>query len=120
MKFNKLSLHIDVDNAIKRLVDDEELFMNILGMLVNEFDLEKVRLESTIAARSRESVAELAHYFKGIAGNLDVFNVCRGLEKIECACSSDDWTTIELEFKNISAEMQALAIAYDSTLKGFP
>ena len=112
--------YLEMYTACVQIVDDEELFMNILGMLLNEFELEKDRFESSIAARSREAVTELAHYFKGIAGNLDVFNVCRGLEKIECACSSDDWTTIELEYKNISAEMQALAIAYDSTLKGFP
>lgn len=115
MKFEKLLAHIHVDKALDRLIDDEELFKNILGMLIEDFEREKAAFENSISERSSKSVGEKAHYFKGIAANLDIFNVYSISEKIESACSRDDWATVELEFKILCAEMQALAIAFRSS-----
>jgi HPt (histidine-containing phosphotransfer) domain-containing protein len=113
MSLEIFSPFIDVDKALDRLVDDEVLFMDVLGMLLDEFKNEKARFAGLIENRLSKEVGELAHYFKGIAANLSIFNVQALAQIIQQKCVAEDWLSVDDTFNQLCSEMDSISLLYD-------
>lgn len=73
----------DVEGALGRFMNDDELFIECLQLFMNDNNFEK--LEQAIARKNYTEAFEAAHSIKGVSGNLGLlklFNATSSL--VEC------------------------------------
>ena len=63
----------DMDNALYRLMNDEELLIECLNMFVEDENI--VLLEKSIKEKDVKASFEYAHCIKGVAGNLGLTKI---------------------------------------------
>ena len=108
MNLNKLNPYMDVQQALARLIGNEELLITILGLMLEDFRSEKDTFSTLIKAGDSKGVADKTHYYKGIAANLNVVNVLRITQSIELDSLKEKWSDIETSFQELCIEMEGL------------
>lgn len=104
---------VDVDRALSRLMDDESLFLTVLSMFLEEFKKEKETFSTLIDSRQSGAVSELAHYFKGIVANLEIFRILDLTITIERVSIEEDWSAVANAFDQLCAEVDSLSSVYE-------
>lgn len=113
MSLEHFTPFIDIDKALSRLMGDEALFLAVLCMLLEEFKNESERFSILIGSHQSKEVSDLAHYFKGIAANLEVFNVLNLTISIEQASKEEDWSSVTHAFDQLCAEVGSISSVYE-------
>lgn len=108
MDLNKLAPYMEVEQALARLIGNEELLMTILGLMLDDFRSEKDAFAELIKQGSVKDVADKAHYYKGIAANLNVVNVLKITQGIELDSRKEKWPEVETSFQELCIEMEGL------------
>lgn len=83
MNLSPLDKHLHLDSALERLMNDHALLLDVLGMMVAEFQGEIEAIKQQEAASNFEWLAEKGHYYKGIAANLSATKFQELAEQIE-------------------------------------
>lgn len=79
--FQKLqALGADVDGALERLCDDKDLYIELLGELLEDFQTYEVK--SFLDAGDYETATLNAHSLKGVTGNLGLTSLYEQYKKI--------------------------------------
>lgn len=109
MTIDNLKPHINVDEALARLVDDKAMFLEILGLMLDEFSSAQLELSEKIQKKLSREVSAQAHYFRGIARNLSVTRYSQLTMQIEQASKVEDWATVETAFEQLKLENEQIA-----------
>jgi HPt (histidine-containing phosphotransfer) domain-containing protein len=113
MSLENFRSFVDVDRALSRLMDDESLFLGILYVFLEEFKNERERFSDLISTHQSKEVSNLAHYFKGIAANLEIFNVFDLTTSIEQASNEEDWLAVANAFGQLCDEVVSVSSVYE-------
>ena len=109
MTIDNLKPHINVDEAVARLIDDKAMFLEILGLMLDEFSSAQLEWAEKIQNKLSGEVSAQAHYFKGIARNLSVTRYSELTMQIEQASMAEDWATVEASFEQLKQENEQIA-----------
>lgn len=83
----------DVDGAMKRMLNDKELYMSLLGMLIEES--EATKLYDSIKNMDYEMAFTYAHSLKGVLGNLGLVPIHNPVCKLVDKLRTNDFTNLE-------------------------
>ena len=108
MTIDNLKPHINVDEALARLLDDKAMFLEILGLMLEEFSSAQLEWSEKIRNRLVREVSAKAHYFKGIAWNLSATRYSELTVEIEQASKAEDWATVEASFEQLKLENEMI------------
>lgn len=112
MSIYKLTPHINVDEALARLINDEDLFYEVLGLMLKEFFDTKQEIHTQIKSKATSNVKNKAHYFKGIASNLSAKRFAGLASTIETCCGENDWIGAEAAFDLLIEESNQIHSIY--------
>ena len=76
---------LDVADALDRVQDDKELFLELLDIFQEDYTEKRRQLGQFVAANDLEQTANTAHSLKGAAGNISaagVNKVCAQIEQL--------------------------------------
>ena len=85
---------IDVDDALDRVQDDKELFLELLDIFQEDYVEKRRHLGQFVAANDLEQAANTAHSLKGAAGNISaggVNKICAQIEQLAEDKTSTDY-----------------------------
>ena len=109
MTIDNLNPYINVDEVLARLINDKTMFLEILGLMLDEFSSAQSEWSEKIQKRLSSEVSAQAHYFRGIACNLSVTRYSELTMQIEQASKTEDWTTVEKCFEQLKLENEQIA-----------
>lgn len=90
MDMSSLANEMNLVSALERLCGDEALLLELLQTLVEEFKNGQNDLVAHVDLQEFSAVASRAHYFKGIAANLDLISFCNAAKALEQFAKSAD------------------------------
>ncbi len=101
---------IDLPDAMERVQDDKELFLELLQIFEDDFVKKRQALAGAISAGDITKIKELAHSIKGASGNISakvMHAACLQLEQLAKSNSTsgmpDVLKSIDAEFEKIKA-----------------
>ncbi len=108
MNLSPLDKHLNLNSALERLMNDHTLLLDVLSMMVAEFNNEVEEFKQQEAASNFEWLAEKGHYYKGIAANLSASRFQQLAEQIEREATAQNkplLTTLVNQLEIESAEI---------------
>ncbi len=108
MSLEKLRPYLDLEQALPRLMGNEELLITILGLMLDDFKAERENFATLVKKRDAKGVSDKAHYYKGIAANLNVLNVLELSQNIERNSISNNWVAVDADFVDLCVQMEKL------------
>ncbi len=107
--FDKLKdAGVDVDTAIKRFMDKEDLYLKFLAKYQN--DESAANIEKYLAEKNVEEAFKSAHTLKGVAGNLGLDPIAKcASEMVELLRGKDQLEEIDADqLSSVSEELQSV------------
>lgn len=108
MDLSSLSEEVDLTAALDRLCDDDALLLELLETLILEFKNEQIVLLDSVLRGEYGYVATKAHYFKGIAANLEFLHFRDAAKALEQFAKSADQAMCQEEINRLIACSQRL------------
>ena len=91
-------VYVDVDDALKRIGGNMDLYKRLLGRFVDGNDMDA--MEATIKSGNVEEAARLAHTLKGVSSNLSLTKVAAASIELESSLKSGgDYPAVFEELK---------------------
>lgn len=81
---NKDTQVINVADALERVQDDRELFLELLDIFSRDFKDKRQHMEKFMQKNNMEGLRDIAHSLKGAAGNISaekIYSTCVTLEQ---------------------------------------
>ncbi|MBS4068559.1 MAG: PAS domain S-box protein [Sulfurimonas sp.] len=122
MKLYKLDIYgVDIDKALKRVADDENI---LYGMLKRFANSQKETMPMIIKSLQQKRVPDMkreVHTLKGLCENIEVTAIYKELQNIENMLNEDDvdYGSIELKIRNIEKELDKTISSIEENLKKF-
>ncbi len=102
-----------IDVALARLGDDEELLRNMIGYFLEDAPGLREQLSAAINDQNAEEATRLTHSLKGLCANFEATNASQIAERTEAACrdnqlsvASDGLPILDRELKALSTALQ--------------
>lgn len=95
----------DVEGALERFLDDEELYLQCLNIFSTDENFAK--LKEYIDSKSYQDAFDSAHTLKGVAGNLGLTPLYMAIIDIVESLRAKDYTNLNALYDEIDKQYQA-------------
>ncbi len=107
----------DLIAAQKKLDDDHEFVMELVGIYVESIPELLATLDDAMQVRNTEAIAEVAHAIKGSFVSLCAGPSFEAARRLEMSCRNEELDSIETDYENFIEEVERLNSALRSTLR---
>jgi len=97
---------IDVDEAMERVQDDKELFLELLDIFQGDYEEKRPGLMESVKSNNADQIRDVAHSIKGAAGNISA-------KQIQSCCAEIELLAEKNELDNIQQKIDGLQGAYE-------
>ncbi len=101
-----MNILIDREGALDRLGGDEELFMELVQLFMENAPEQIAQLEEAIKAMDIDTARRASHSLKGSAANVGVVNVQQEAFQAESAAKNGDWEGLRFYHERIKTELE--------------
>jgi len=99
---------LDVADALERVQDDKELFLELLDIFQEDYVAKRRQLDEFVTANDLEQTSNTAHSIKGAAGNISAHAVHRICARIEQDAEEGKPTDYRALLKELDEQYQLL------------
>ena len=117
MNLSPLDKHLHLDSALERLMNDDALLLDVLGMMVNEFRAETEEIRQQEASSNFKWLADKGHYYKGIAANLSLIRFAQLAEQLEREAGAHNKPALKPLIDQLDIESAEIELAIQ-TIRG--
>ncbi|WP_370261276.1 Hpt domain-containing protein [Limnobacter sp.] len=108
MNLEMLQVEINVDEALERLGQNEDLLFEILEEMLDRSGEDLERLEQAKEKLDWTTLAQHSHFLKGILANLAVVHLLSTTESLEKAAREKNPSQVEQHFKALQLGFERL------------
>lgn len=101
---------LDFDEFMNRVQNDKELFIELLDIFVQDFQIKRVELEEAVKNSNAETVEHVAHFLKGSCGNISAKSLRGVFTELEEKGKANDFEDIKKYLDDIDQKFETLAI----------
>lgn len=91
---------LDVVTGIQNCMDDEDLFLSILGMYVEQLKEDSVKLAEAFAEENWILYGRICHGIKGASASVGAIDIQQQSQQLELAGKNEDNTEITAKHSN--------------------
>ena len=117
MNLSPLNKHLHLDSALERLMNDDALLLEVLGMMVTEFQGEIEAIKQQESAANFEWLTEKGRYYKGIAANLSATRFQELAQQIEHEAAANNKAPLKSLIDQLALESAEIERAIQ-TIRG--
>lgn len=108
MNLNALTPYVELESTMKRFMDDENFYMELIQAFIQEYNEASSQFALTLRQGDSETGRQSAHYFRGVAANLGLSGVAELLGQIEQASVRGDWPKANAALGNLNGLMNTI------------
>lgn len=108
MDLSSLSTEMNIATCLERLSGDPAFLLELMDMLFSEFNAEKSSLLERLSQEDFQYLGTKAHYYKGIAANLELTNFLAAATALEQSARSANETACKAYIQQLIASAQRI------------